>query len=80
MAMIHSQEEVLRKKINLWRIRLPQNEFFFQAGRTLQYIYHQGDEEGNDMFNACLGGLIMFEDFIFEREDDTDRTEKSKQN
>ena len=54
-----------KKKIYNWK------RFYYDAGRTVEYVLNEADEEGCDAFNACIGGLNMFDSFI-GLEDDTD--------
>ena len=46
-------------------------QFYYDAGRTAEYVLNKADEYGCDAFNACIGGLNMFDSFI-GLEDDTD--------
>lgn len=48
-----------------------EKQFYYDAGRTVQAVLNEADKEGVDAFNACIGGLNMFEDFI-GLTDDTD--------
>ena len=48
-----------------------EKQFYYDAGRTVEYVLNEADEEGSDAFNACIGGLNMFDSFI-GLEDDTD--------
>ena len=57
---------ILDKKKNL-----NEKQFYYDAGRTAEYVLNEADEEGCDAFNACIGGLGMFDRFI-GLEDDTD--------
>ena len=48
-----------------------EKQFYYDAGRTVEYVLNEADEDGCDAFNACIGGLNMFDGFI-GLEDDTD--------
>ena len=48
-----------------------EKQFYYDAGRTVEYVLNEADEDGCDAFNACIGGLNMFDSFI-GLEDDTD--------
>lgn len=48
-----------------------EKQFYYDAGRTSEHVLNEADEEGIDAFNACIGGLNMFDSFI-GLEDDTD--------
>ena len=41
-----------------------ERQFYYDAGRTAEYMLNEADKEGCDAFNACLGGLNMFDNFI----------------
>ena len=41
-----------------------EKQFYYDAGRTVEYVLSEADEEGCDAFNACIGGLNMFDSFI----------------
>lgn len=43
--------------------------FYYDAGRTSEYVLNEADEEGCDGFNACIGGLNMFDSFICLKDD-----------
>lgn len=69
--------EKLEEYINEKRKEFSDNEWFYYAGmafeRTFNRIY---EEDGCDAFNAAIGGLTMFEEFIGleEEENDQERT------
>ena len=48
-----------------------EKQFYYDAGRTVECVLNEADEDGCDAFNACIGGLNMFDSFI-GLEDDTD--------
>ena len=48
-----------------------EKQFYYDAGRTAECVLNEADEEGRDAFNACIGGLNMFDSFI-GLEDDAD--------
>lgn len=41
-----------------------EKQFYYDAGRTAGFVLNEANEEGNDAFNACIGGLNMFDDYI----------------
>lgn len=53
-------EDFILKKKKVYDER----EFYYDAGRTSQQVVNEANEEGCDAFNACIGGLGMFVDFI----------------
>lgn len=56
---------VLEEEIMRWKDNLSVKEFYYQAGRTTEYVLNEVDKnDGCDGFNACCGGLNMFEQFI----------------
>ena len=50
-----------------------EKQFYYDAGRTSEYVLNEASKEGCDAFNACIGGLNMFDNFI-GLEDDTDQS------
>ena len=44
-------------------------QFYYDAGRTYEYVLNEADEEGHDAFNACIGGLNMFNSLIGLKDD-----------
>ena len=51
---------VLKKKSGI-----KEKDFYYAAGKTVgNVIKRADDEDGIDGFNACIGGLSCFEDFI----------------
>ena len=64
-------EEKLEKFILEKKKTCNEKQFYYDAGRTAEYVLYEADEEGCDAFNACIGGLSMFDSFI-GLEDDTD--------
>lgn len=48
-----------------------EKQFYYDAGRTSEYILNEANEDGCDALNACAGGLYDFECFIgLEFDDD----------
>jgi hypothetical protein len=42
-----------------------EKQFYYDVGRTAEYVLNEADkEDGCDGFNACIGGLNMFNNFI----------------
>lgn len=41
-----------------------ENKFYYEAGRTCQLVLNEANNEGCDAYNACIGGLNMFEELI----------------
>ena len=64
-------EDKLEKFILEKKNTCNEKQFYYDAGRTVEYVLNEADEEGCDAFNACIGGLNMFDSFI-GLEDDTD--------
>lgn len=61
------EEIILEKKKNI-----STEQFFYNAGMASMYTLNDADKnDGCDGFNACIGGLNMFEEFI-GLEHDTD--------
>ena len=49
---------ILQKK------KIDEKQFYFDAGRTFQAVLDEATEEGTDAFNASIGGLNEFTEFI----------------
>ena len=64
-------EEKLESFISHKKKFYNEKQFYYDAGRVTEYILIGADEEGCDSFNACIGGLNMFDNFI-GLEEDTD--------
>ena len=64
-------EDKLEKFILKKKKTYNKKQFYYDAGRTYEYILNEADKESYDAFNACIGGLNMFDKFI-GLEDDTD--------
>ena len=55
---------ILDKKKNLNK-----KQFYYNAGRTAEYLLNEIDDDGIDAFNTCITGLNMFESFISLKDD-----------
>lgn len=56
---------VLEEEITQWKGKLSAKEFYYQAGRTTEYVLNEADKnDGCDGFNACIGAVYNFENFI----------------
>lgn len=62
-------EEKLEKFILERKETCDVRQFYYDAGRTSEYVLNEADEEGCDAFNACIGGLNIFDDFIGLKDD-----------
>lgn len=63
-------EEVLEEYILKRKSEMDKQQFFFDAGRACQVIFHEATEEGCDAMNASCGGVSEFVSFIGLEEDD----------
>ena len=63
-------EDKLEKFILEKKKTYNEKQFYYDAGRTSEYVLNEADEEACYAFNACIGGLNMFDSFI-GLEDDT---------
>lgn len=52
-----------------------EKQFYYDAGRTTEFVLNEADQDGCDAFNACIGGLYQFECFIGLESDEDDATE-----
>lgn len=57
-------EEKLEKFILEKKKTCNEKQFYYDAGRTSEYVLNEADEDGCDAFNACIGGINMFNSFI----------------
>lgn len=57
-------ETVLEEFILQKKCEMDEKQFFYDAGRTCQVIFHEAYEEGCDPLNASIGGIYEFECFI----------------
>ena len=64
-------EDKLEKFILKKKKTCNEEQFDYDAGRTSEYVLNEADKDGCDAFNACIGGLNMFDSFI-GLEDDAD--------
>ena len=65
-------EERLEKFILERKEKCNEKQFYYDAGRTSEYVLSEADEEGCDAFNACIGGINMFDNFIGLKDDEDD--------
>ena len=63
-------EEVLENFILQRKNEIDEKLFYYNAGRTCQFIFDLADEEGCDALNASIGGIVSFEYLIGIREDE----------
>ncbi len=63
-------EERLEKIILERKEICDERQFYYDAGRTSEYVLNETDEEDCDAFNACIGGLNMFDGFIGLKDDE----------
>lgn len=63
-------EEVLENFILQRKNEIDEKLFYYNAGRTCQFVFDEADEEGCDAFNASIGGIVSFEYLIGIREDE----------
>jgi hypothetical protein len=59
-----TSEEILEEFILNKKNKIPQKEFYLLAGRVEVAVFNEAYQEGCDAFNASIGGMNMFEDFI----------------
>ena len=64
-------EEKLEKFILEKKNTCNEKQFYYDAGRTVEYVLNEADKDDCDAVNACIGGLNMFDGFI-GLEDDAD--------
>lgn len=62
-------EEVLEEYILKRKSEMDERQFYYDAGRTCQVIFHEAYEEGCDSLNASCGGVSEFNGFIGLKED-----------
>ena len=62
-------EDKLEKFILKKKKTCNEKQFYYDAGRTSEYVLNEADKEGCDAFNTCIGGLNMFDSFIGLEED-----------
>lgn len=66
-------EEKLEELILNKKDSYDEKQFYYNAGRTTEFVLNEADQEDCDAFNACIGGLNQFEYFIgLELDDDTE--------
>lgn len=59
------EDFVLGQKQNM-----DEKHFYYEAGKSCQYVLNMAEKVGTDAFNACFGGLFEFEDLIGLIEDE----------
>ena len=59
-----TSEEALEKYILARKSEMDSQQFFFDAGRACQVVFHEATEEGCDSMNASCGGISEFVSFI----------------
>lgn len=60
-----TSEQKLKAFINKKQEEMPTEQFFFKAGMSFGEVLNDADQnDGNDGFNACAGGLSEFAAFI----------------
>ena len=57
-------EEKLEKFILEKKNTCNEKQSYYDAGRTIEYVLNESDEDGCDAFNACIGGINMFNSCI----------------
>lgn len=55
---------MLEDFINGRRKEISEKEFYYAAGGAAQCVVEEAYQEGTDPFNASIGGINEFEDFI----------------
>lgn len=64
-------EEKLENFIMEQKSKMDEKHFYFSAGEACRFTLDDADRyEGNDAFNACIGGCCEFEYFLGLREDE----------
>lgn len=62
---VENDIEVLKEFILTKKQGMSTEKFFYEASRTSMYVLDEINNSGGcDIFNACIGGLIEFENFI----------------
>lgn len=68
-----NNEDVLEKEVIKLKNKTVDIQFYYEAGKAFQSILEDTlKNDGNDGFNACIGGLIEFNIFIGIEERDTE--------
>lgn len=57
-------EEKLEEFILNKKKTYDEKQFYYNAGRTTEFVLNESEKEGCDAFNACIGGLCQFEYFV----------------
>lgn len=70
-----SSEEVLTNFIFEKKKELSEKEFYYLAGRATQCTIEEAYDMGTDPFNACIGGIGLFEELIGIEESDDESME-----
>lgn len=66
-------EEKLEEFILDKKNHCDEKRFYYNAGMVSRFVLDEAENDGIDGFNACIGGLNMFDNFI-GLEDDTDQS------
>lgn len=69
---IEESEEALEEYILKRKSKMDSQQFFFDAGRACQIVFHEATEEGCDAMNASCGGLSSFAAFLGLEDEDED--------
>lgn len=69
--------EILEKYILEKKSELSPKEFFYNAGMASMYTMQETDRyDGCDGFNACVGGISMFDEFIGLEDEEENKKER----
>jgi hypothetical protein len=63
-------EETLEEYIMKRKSEMDERQFYYDAGRACQVIFHEAMEEGCDAMNASCGGVSEFASFIGLEDED----------
>jgi len=65
-------DEIIENFIKEKKETCDEKQFYYDAGRASQLVQDMAENEGIDAFNACIGGLISFDQLIGLEEEDDD--------
>ena len=68
-------EEVLKQFIFEKKTEISEKDFYYLAGRATQCTIDEAYDMGTDPFNACIGGIGLFEELIGIGESDDESME-----